>query len=263
MPPEKSNKVVRKSLKPKQNNVFLLVWGTDYRKIEVVKNVLQTDAGTMFMLRKIPILFFLAAVGWSSSWAYAQSDRIHNTSVRGYSIFRNTHREAYSPAARFGKYAAGITYSAPPRTSSRPLSGRNGIQAPGSSPSRDFRISSGPLNYQAISTQLTGGSSLRSGLLNSPSRYGNQQRLALPRRSPPRQRARSNPSPFASLSSHAYVPPKGLSFQNNFGNGSSLGPETKGLSSQDSLSQSKSMSQSKGLSEPQFRPALSAPIYRR
>jgi hypothetical protein len=213
------------------------------------------------MSPKTLIIFFLLAVVWGPSLVLGQSDRIHNTSTRGLATFRDGGgRGAYAPARQFGHYASGITYSAPPRSSSNPLSGRNGFQAPRSNPSRDFRISSGLLNYRARSTRLSGG--VPRPTLGSPSRYGNSRRLAIPRRTPPMQRVRPNPSPFASLSSRAYVPQSG-SFQTNGRNGSSSHRNAKGLASRDSLGQSKSMSQSKRLSEQQSRPALSAPINRR
>ena len=200
------------------------------------------------------IFSFLLALALSPSPGFGQSSDavVNNTSIRGLQSFQGgVSVGGNSPAARFGAYASGINFSAPPRTSSNPLAGSRGFQNPRSAPARDLRMSSGPLNYRAASTRLTNNIPPRSGLMNqTASRLGN--RLAIQRPVRPLRRIQPNRSALAGASSQAFGNSSVLSQSNRWTSNSPLTTQY-GLNSRKAFGGLTSASRRPNLASPKSR----------
>lgn len=187
------------------------------------------------------IFSFLLAVALNPSLGIAQSSDsvVNNTTIRGLQNFQGfSSRGSSSSAQRFGRYASGINFFAPPRTSSNPLAGRNGIQTSRPSPARDFRMPSGLINSRATSAR-------RSGLVNRTSTR-NVNRLAINRPITPIRQVRANLSPLAGVSGRTFSTGR-LSSKTQRRTGNSPLTKLYGVHSRNSLSGLAGVGQHQGL----------------
>lgn len=191
------------------------------------------------MSYRLIIISFLAAIALSPLTGLAQSSSVvtNNFTVRGLQNFQlNGSRPTSSSVARFNRYSSGITFSAPPRTSTNPLAGRSGLRMPRSRPAKDLRLSASRMNYRPVSMRLSGNMFSPMNVTNQATSR-NLQRLAYTKPIVPIRQVRSNSYLFTGSSRQSYAPGRDRSSTIHRA-GSSLGTGKNSLPSRSSARQS-------------------------